>query len=164
VLGVTRVVSLLALVVSLLSPNVSAQAIFLVRHAERADASTDPSLSAAGRARAERLAAMLRNAGVTAIFTTDLKRTIETAAPLAKASHVTATALPAAGTEALIQRLRAAHTADRILVVGHSNTVPDVLSAFGIAPRIAIADNEYDNLFILMLRAGASPQLVRLRY
>ena len=66
------------------------------RHAERADSgaggmASDPPLSAAGRARAESLAAMLKDTKLTAIFTTEFKRTQETAAPVAAAQHVTAT-------------------------------------------------------------------------
>ena len=83
----------------------SAQAtIFLVRHAERADGGAggmgnDPSLSEAGRARAESLAAMLKDTKLTAIFTTEFKRTQETAAPTATAQHVTATTVKADQTD-----------------------------------------------------------------
>ena len=62
--------------------------MFLVRHAERADAGMaaakmagrDPDLSDAGKARANALAAMLKDARITAIFTTEYKRTRQTGA------------------------------------------------------------------------------------
>ena len=74
-------------------PAAAQHTVFLVRHAERADTTpgaarrwpTDPDLSDAGRARAESLAAALKDAKITAIYTTEFKRTQQTAAPLAKA-------------------------------------------------------------------------------
>lgn len=138
--------------------------IFVVRHAERADASADSALSPAGDARAVRLATMLKDAGVTKIYTTDLKRTIQTAAPLAAALHLTATALKAADHEALLEKVRAASPQDRLLIVGHSNTVPAVLQALGVTPAIAIADSEYDNLFVVIPQAGAAPRFLRFRF
>ena len=144
----------------------SAQAtIFLVRHAERADSgaggmATDPSLSDSGRARAESLAAMLKDTKITAIFTTEFKRTQETAAPTAAAQHLTATTVKSDQTAALVAKLKTAKGA--ILVVGHSNTVPEVIAALGVKPAVTISDTEFDNLFILT--TGAKPTMVRLRY
>src|SRR5205085_7199301 len=136
---------------SIAAPGVCAaqDAIFVVRHAERADASADSALSPAGEARAEHLAALLKDAGVTQIYTTDLKRTIQTGAPLAAALHVTATALKAADQDGLLAKIRAASPRDRLLIVGHSNTVPAVLQALGVSPAITIADSEFDNLFMV---------------
>jgi hypothetical protein len=59
----------------------------------------------------------------------------------------------------LLSQVRSAK--GHVLVVGHSNTVPDVINALGVAATITIADAEYDNLFVV-LPHGA--QLVRLRY
>ena len=74
-------------------PAAAQQSIFVVRHAERADAApgasammdSDPDLSAAGKARAQSLASMLKDAKITAIYTTRYKRTKQTAEPLAAA-------------------------------------------------------------------------------
>jgi broad specificity phosphatase PhoE len=156
---------LAVLVLLLLARAASAQdAIFIVRHAERADASADSALSPAGEARAARLASMLRDAGITRIYTTDVTRTIQTAAPLAQTLHLTASALKAGDQDALLARIHAASAHDRILVVGHSNTVPSLLQALGVTPAIAIADTEYDNLFVVIPEPGAAPRLLRLRF
>ena len=85
-----RFVLLAALVACYATPALAQATVFVVRHAERADDGAakledDPDLSAAGRARAEALAAALEDAGITAIFATQYKRTHQTAAPLAKA-------------------------------------------------------------------------------
>src|SRR6266404_5710460 len=132
-----------------LSTATAQSTVFIVRHAEKADASKDPDLSEAGRARAEGLAKMLKDANITAIYTTEFKRTQQTAAPLAKALGITATTVPAKDTAALIAKLRGSNS--NALVVGHGNTVPDLIKALGISEPINIAENDYDNLFVVML-------------
>jgi phosphohistidine phosphatase SixA len=139
--------------------------IFLVRHAERADSgsggmSSDPVLSAAGRARAARLAEILKDTKLTAVFATEFKRTQQTAAPTAKAQHLTISTIPADQTSDLVNKIKAATGA--VLVVGHSNTVPEVMTALGVTPPVTIDDSEFDNLFIVI--TGAQTRLVRLRY
>lgn len=139
-------------------------AVFVVRHAERADASPDSVLSAAGEARASRLGAILKNAGITQIYTTNLRRTVQTAAPLAAALTVTPVELAVGDTDALVARVRAAPPAGRVLVVGHSNTVPEILMRLGVTTPITIADTEYDNLFIAIPQEGSATLLLELKY
>lgn len=139
--------------------------VIVVRHAERLDQSSDSVLSAAGETRAAHLATMLRDGGITHIFTTDRRRTIQTAAPLATTLGLTPVQLPSGDVDGLVARLRAAGARDRILVVGHSNTLPTILAQLGVATPITIADLEYDNLFVLTPRPGApAPLLLRLRF
>ena len=153
----------------LLPANLLAQdTIFVVRHAERSDntagaspmMAADPDLSEAGRTRAAALAAMLKDAGVGAIFVTEFKRTQQTAAPLAKALGLTPVVVSANDTAGLVGQLRKAGR--NALVVGHSNTVPGVVAALGVASPVAVADTEYDNLFIVTL--GPVPRAIHLRY
>jgi phosphohistidine phosphatase SixA len=142
--------------------------IFLVRHAERADSgtmagttmATDPDLSDAGRARAESLAMMLKDAGIKTIYTTEYQRTRQTAAPLAKALGIEVTVVPSRDMKGLIEKLKAA--AAPVLVVGHSNTVGETIAALGISEPVKIGDADYDNLFIVS--PGVKPTLVRLHY
>lgn len=157
------VVTLLALA----APVAAQQTIFVVRHAERADASTggspmmasDPDLSEAGRARAQALAAILKDAKITAIYTTQYKRTQQTAEPLAKALGIQPTVVPANDMPALIDKLNASGHA---LVVGHSNTVGQIVAGLGVTDQVDLADDEYDNLFVVV--RGAKPALVRLHF
>jgi phosphohistidine phosphatase SixA len=139
-------------------------AVFVVRHAERADSSADSLLSAAGETRATRLAAILKDAGVTQIYTTSLRRTVQTAAPLAAALKLTPMELPVSDLDALVAKLQTATATDRVLVVGHSNTVPQILQRLGVAAPITIADTEYDNLFVAIPQKGSPTLVVRLRY
>ena len=147
------------------------QVIFLVRHAERADTAggqpppgmmaNDPPLSAAGTERAKRLAALLASADVKHIFTTEFIRTKQTAAPLAEATQVKAVVAPSSAAAAVAQIRKAA---GNVLVVGHSNTVPELLKQLGVQQAVSIGDSEFDNLFVVVRPATGEPTLVRLRY
>jgi broad specificity phosphatase PhoE len=164
---VTRTAGVIAalLIAAAIAPRASGQeAVYLVRHAERASTAADSPLSPAGEARARHLATLLHDAGITTIFTTDLRRTIQTAAPLANTINLTPTVIAASDTAALIARIHSANKHDRLLIVGHSNTVPDVLRALGVSPAITIADTEFDNLFIVIPRGDTAPTMLRLRY
>jgi phosphohistidine phosphatase SixA len=160
--------SLLILVLSLLAaaPAAAQSSVFLVRHAERADSGmapasgADPDLSEAGKARAESLATVLKDANITEIFTTEFKRTQQTAAPLAKALGLTAKVVPAKSTADLVKQIKAAK--GNALVVGHSDSVPDIIKDLGVSTKGMIGDNDFDNLFIVS-REG-SPSMVRLHY
>ena len=156
------------LICLVLAPAAWAQdVVFVVRHAERADAGmqnsmgSDPPLSAAGEARAKALATMLREADIKRVFATEFKRTQQTADPTAKMAHVEVTTVPSKEVATLLEKLKSPDGA--ALVVGHSNTVPDVLEALGVKQKIKIPDNEYDNLFIVV-RSGTEATLVKLRF
>jgi len=143
--------------------------VILTRHAERADgqatmttgagAPADPQLSAAGEARAQKLAAMLADANITVMFTTEFRRTKDTAAPLAAKLKLTPEVVAASQAAAMIEKIRA-HADDTVFVVGHSNTVPAIIKALG-GPDVTIGDSEYDNLFIYV---PATKTLTRIRY
>jgi phosphohistidine phosphatase SixA len=139
-------------------------AVFVVRHAERADTSADSPLSTLGHTRATRLGVILGGAGITQIYTTNLRRTVQTAAPLAKALKLMPTELPSSDLDALFTTLHAATLHDRALVVGHSNTVPEILQRLGVMVPVTIGETEYDNLFIVIPQEGSAPLFVRLRY
>ena len=131
-----RRAALAALLAALLPAAAPAQqAIFVVRHAEKESPASEPSvpLSEAGRARAARLAAMLKDAGVTSIYSTDTVRTRSTAGPLAEAvKHPIQIYTDVAALAGELRR----EPQGVVLVVGHSNTVPKLLSALG-AGRLA---------------------------
>jgi broad specificity phosphatase PhoE len=162
---VKRAAAVPLLLVLLAAFPVSAQeAIYIVRHAEREDQSADSALSTAGIGRSYKLRDALRDAGVTRIFTSELRRTIDTAAPLAAAIKVTPQQISGGDTAALATRIGASDARDRVLVVGHSNTVPALLAALHVEPSIAIGDDEYDNLFIVVPQRDGRPVLLRLKY
>lgn len=135
--------------------------IFVVRHAEKATSGgNDPDLSPAGQKRAEALARILKDSGITAIFTTEFKRTQETAAPTARELNIAPTIIPANDGAQLIAKLNA--LTGNALVVGHGNSIPDLVKALKIAVPVNIPENDYSELFVITL--GDQPQLVRLHY
>ena len=135
--------------------------VFIVRHAEKATTGgNDPDLSDAGRKRANALARILKNSQITSVFVTEFKRTQETAAPLATAAHLTPTIIPAKDVPALVVKLRALN--GNALVVGHGNTIPDLVKELGIATPITIPEDDYTEIFVVSL--ADPPQLLRLHY
>src|SRR5438105_11993732 len=117
---------LLSLLLATASTLSFGQTIILVRHAEKVSNASDAGLSEIGKERAQKLARLLADAGVTAIYTSEVDRTKQTAAPLAKLLKLTPVIIPAKETSALLNKLRAAPDNAVILIVGHSNTIPAI--------------------------------------
>ncbi len=140
------------------------RAILLVRHADRLDDSEDTPLSKAGEARAQLLARLLKDAGVTAIYTSQFQRTIKTAEPLASSLQIKPVSIPAADREGLFKRIRAENRNDIVLIVGHDRSLPALLKLFGHPVDITIVPTEYDNLFVLVPKDSGPPTVLRLRY
>ncbi|MBI5509276.1 MAG: histidine phosphatase family protein [Deltaproteobacteria bacterium] len=131
--------------------------VYLVRHAEKArvrDGDDDPPLSAKGRARARALEERLASVGLAAIYVTQYQRTGETAAPLASRLGLTPQELPATDSTRLVQILRERHRGAQVLVVGHSNTIPEILAVLGVGTSVSIEDQQYGDLFVVTLRDG----------
>lgn len=156
--------------------EVKATTVFLVRHAEKADVpGSDPPLSDRGRARAEALARLLQSAGVRAVFTSQFVRTQQTAEPIAKRLGVAATPVPLAAktsnprevTEESIRELTKrveAHAGGAVLIVGHSNSVPDVIRALGGDTVPKIDESSFDDLFVVTVYANGRAKVVHLKY
>jgi phosphohistidine phosphatase SixA len=160
----------------LLSVPVSAQVagegeasvIWLVRHAERADAGMDdqpdPELSDVGHARAEELARFLGEAGITSIYSTPFHRTMQTAAPLAEALGVDIETYDPRGADSMKALHAGLRSPGHHLVVGHSNTTPALVEELGGDPVSAIAVEEYDRIYVLHVTMGGDVQSTLLRF
>jgi len=135
-----------------------------VRHAEKDTTSPDRDmpLAAAGRRRARELARVLGEAGITTIYATPTRRAMETGAPLAE--RVGDSLRIVKDTAELVRRLETRHWGSRVLVIGHSDTVPDIVEALcGQRPR-ALPTSEYDRLYAVTLRRHGPPTVVMLRF
>jgi broad specificity phosphatase PhoE len=124
-------------------------AFVVVRHAEKAvDGSHDPALSDQGRARAQALAQRLAAAPLVAAYATEFQRTQQTAQPAAAMQHLAVTtyaaAMPAADLAAI---LRVRHASGTVLVVGHSNTVPDIVAALCDCPVTPLGEGDFDAVY-----------------
>jgi phosphohistidine phosphatase SixA len=150
--------------------------VFLIRHAEKADApKEDPPLNEKGRLRSQELARMLEGSGVKAIYTSQYLRTKQTAEPLAKQLGLTATALslkmsPSNPREVSGQSI--AEITDKIyeragdaaLVIGHSNTIPEVIRNLGgdVVPKID--ETKFDDLFIVTVYGKGKAKVAQMKY
>lgn len=138
----------------------------LVRHAEKAkDDPKDPTLSEAGIARAERIAASLAGAPVRAAYATAYRRTQLTATPTARSHGLDVRTYDAAQpTAEFARQLRASHRTGTVLVVGHSNTIPDLAAALCACPVGKMAEDEFDRWMEVSFGADGRAALAQRRY
>jgi len=139
--------------------------VVIVRHAEKADDGTrDPALSDRGQARAGALAAVLRDAGVGAVYATQFQRTQATVAPLAAQAGVRVEVVDAGQSEALAATIRARHLGQVVLVAAHSNTVPRLIAALGGPTLADLAEGAFDDLFVVTLAGDGPARVLHLKY
>lgn len=127
------------------------QQIFVVRHFEKA-AGDDPALTSQGRANAVRLADQLSDKGISAIFATATTRTLQSAAPLARRLGAVVDIYDPAQPEPLTRAILA--SPGSALIVGHSNTVPDLVERLGGERPAPMAESDYGAIFRILPRCG----------
>ncbi len=144
--------------------------VFLVRHAEKAvDGTKDPALSAAGVAHAARYAslfasslggapgaggksggdAVARGPRLAAVYATEFRRTQQTAAAVARPLGVPVEVVPAKDPAALVAHIKGHYRGSSVLVVGHSNTLPDIIRALGGRQVAPLDDADYARLYVV---------------
>lgn len=147
---------------------------YIVRHAEKAEVTpalsrqdaANPELSEAGKKRAYQLRERLSKKSITKIFTTKYKRSISTIVPISERTGIPINFYsPAADSLASFVHHLKNETTGGILIVGHSNTVDDLVNALCGTPILSgdIDENVYDNLFIVKKRGGKY-KLVQKKY
>lgn len=153
--------------------------VILVRHTEKGtDDPNDPSLTPAGVKRAEDLARMLSEAGVTHLFASEYRRARNTLTPLASRLDLEVREVPAGNPEEQVAAIRGLPAGSVAVVAGHSNTVPNLVRLLGgkVSGLVdtghgpMIDDDAHDRMFLLILPPGGSvgtierAQTVELRY
>jgi len=148
------------------SPPAGSTTIILVRHAEKAaEPASDPPLTPVGVARAEALAQFVKDAGIRAVVSTQYARTRATGAPTASALGLTPEVLDARLTAAATRdSILAHHRGQVVLLVGHSNTLPALVEAFGATRPADICDAGYDNAFVVTVPASGPTSMVHLHF
>lgn len=137
-----------------------ATTIFLVRHAEKVDSSRDPELSLQGKARAVRLMELLSETGIDHIYSTDYIRTRDTSKPLAEKLNLFIDSYRPFEEE-LVETLTQKMDGKQILVVGHSNTIPDLVNQLIDEKAYEqLADDAYSKLFVVTLIDGKATHYV----
>lgn len=146
--------------------GVAPTTVFLVRHAEKGRfPEDDPYLNDKGKERAVVLAHVLEEAGVTAIYATQYRRTQETVQPLADRLGLEISVVAAKNRDGLAGMILREHAGEVVLVVGHSNTVPDIIEALGAGRVEPIEEErEYDNLYVVTVGADSGASVLVLKY
>jgi len=129
-------------------PAVAAESIYVIRHLQKA-AGDDPPLTPEGAAGASALANILADRGIGAVFATPTRRAIQTATPLAVRLGLPVTRYDPADSAALLEATRA--IPGNILIVGHSNTVPDLVVQFGGERPAPMTEEDYGTIYAVYL-------------
>lgn len=143
--------------------------VVLVRHAEK-ELSTidDPPLAPDGELRAERLSQMFGKVTGTgqleAIYVSDTRRTQQTAAPLATRLHLEPIILPGSDLKGLARRVIHDHRGGSVLIVGHSNTVPEIIERISGIKVVPIADDQFENIYVVSVPTLGKASILRLEY
>ena len=139
-----RLLLLAALAALAAVPALAQPTVYVMRHLEKADGN-DPALSPLGTRNAARLPALLGAAPPTIIYVSTTRRARETAAPLAISLGLSPRTYDPRDTPALIGRVRA--ETGTVLIVGHSNTVPEIVAALGGTRPADLAETQFGDIW-----------------
>ncbi|MGH8028479.1 MAG: SixA phosphatase family protein [Arenimonas sp.] len=173
----SRIAALLVLVLSCFASPAFAgigapdTVVVIVRHAEKAtDDPRDPTLSETGQARADALASALKGLPIAAAYATQYKRTQLTATPAAHARGIEVTVRPVDKANEttyatdLAHDIRRAPPGRNVLIVGHSNTVPEMVKALTGIDAAPMGDDEFDRIYVVTLPVDGPARFVVLKY
>jgi 2,3-bisphosphoglycerate-dependent phosphoglycerate mutase len=144
--------------------------IVVIRHAEKElDSIEDPPLSSAGEARAAMLARMLGDpeplGRIDAIYSTPLRRSRSTAEPLAVRLRLEIQNTGAANPRQIAAKVLAEHRGQRVLIVGHSNTVPAIVAALSGGRAVApMSELEFGTMYIVSVPRLGDANVLKLSY
>jgi broad specificity phosphatase PhoE len=122
----------------------SPPSFYVMRHLQKG-VGDDPGLSEEGRRGAERLAGWIGNDPPAAIYVSTTRRARETAAPLAERFAIVMKDYDPRDTAGLVARVR--QEKGNVLIVGHSNTVPEIVAALGGERPAALLDSDYGGIW-----------------
>ncbi len=139
--------------------------LIVVRHAEKATEGDDPILTPAGQARAAHLTKILKDCPLNGIYTTQFVRTMKTAQPVATAQQQVIMLYDHKDLE-FAPRLLQKQQGKRLLIVGHSNSIPKLVNQIiGEDHFETIGDEDYSNVFVVAVgNNGQSKKVIRARF
>jgi broad specificity phosphatase PhoE len=138
--------------------------VILIRHADRTTSTnTNPPLNTKGKKRAQKLIHVLGKSGIEALYHSHAIRSAQTAQPLA--AHLPGVAIKQIDEASEIKNdILANHAGKVVLVIGHSNTVPDLINQLSGGHLPVINDHEFDNLFIVTILSTGKSSVTSLKY
>ena len=145
--------------------------IVLIRHAEKqVNTISDAPLAPQGELRATRLAQMFGDASrfgrIQKIYVTDTRRTQQTAAALGQRLDLEPEIVEGKSDAAdFARRVLRENRGGRALVVGHSNTVPEIVAALADQSDVPpIGDEEFDTLYVVTVPTIGRASVLRMKY
>ena len=149
--------------------SLSTTTVVLVRHAEKELSTIDnPPLTPDGEARAERLSKLFgKGQGIgriEAIYVSDTRRTQQTAAPLAARLHMQPLVIPGGDVGQISRHAMRDHRGGAVLIVGHSNTIPQIIERISGIHIPPIADEEFDGIYVVSVPTVGRASLLRIEY
>jgi 2,3-bisphosphoglycerate-dependent phosphoglycerate mutase len=151
-------VNLLCVLFCSLALPLSATSVYLVRHAEKQQGA-DPALTACGVARAEALASDLAGVKLSAVYATPYQRTQQTAAIIAKSQQLGVQTYDPRQADTLVDKITA--QPQPVLIVGHSNTVPQLVTQLSGIAMAELNEQDYSMLYQVITADISSVMLTR---
>ena len=100
-----------------------------------------------------------------AISKKEIKRNVATVEPLSKLLELPINLYDKNDYESVLETILDNHKGKIILVVGHSDTLANLMAELGASKSVpTIADNEYDNIYIVSIPWFGKTKTIRLRY
>ncbi len=157
---------LLSLLASTLSFAQENTTFILIRHAEKViDGSKNPALTQQGETRAQHLLEMFTKADVTAIYSTNYKRTRMTVAPLAKHKELEIQTYQWKNPKEWLSTILENNAGGTVVISGHSNTTPVLANLLiGKATFTTFAEDDYGNLLIITTSKVGAGKILQVRY
>lgn len=168
--GAVAAFMVLALGLAFFFESQATTTVIVVRYADLAPAlGGDPGLSAAGSIRAEELSRVLGDVdvvqGLDAILVGPERAARETAEPLARRLNLPVQDADTRDTKGLARRILKDYKGLIVLVVAEPSAIPLLIPRFQGSKKVpAIADDEYDNLYIVSVPWYGKVKTLRLRY
>ncbi len=142
--------------------------IYIVRHAEKQTAdpgNANPELNPEGLKRAHDLNLLLKKKPIAAVFATNFKRTMQTGAPVAQRNGIPISSYKADDFEGISKLILSDYRFKNTVVVGHSNTVSELIKAFGLEPPVSkLDDADYDLIFTVRIDKDGQKKLITQRF
>ncbi|MDQ2090899.1 phosphoglycerate mutase family protein [Marimonas arenosa] len=137
-------------------------AVLVIRHADKAGGD-DPALTDKGREQAASWARMFKDAGIEAVFTSDARRTRETGGIIGATLGVPTVEIDRNDIQSLIGRVSEDHSDGVVLIVGHSETIPSILTELGHFDMVHVGASDFTSLFVVTALESDAPQVLRFR-
>lgn len=140
--------------------------VILMRHAEKnlEPNNPDPDLTPAGQQRAQEIARMFKDSNINAIYATQYKRTQQTVQPLHDQTGVPVILLNANQSDELVRQIVTDHRGQTVVVAGHNNSVPAIVSTLSGDSYSIIPESEYDNLYVVTIYRFGKAKVLKMKY